>query len=163
MRLREADGEATWLQLWCNRNSKTGPVWCNPNWLVLTHLISDLMSVCIFRKRLNGFPQVWPVHDYRRRTGQCLQDLWQGLFGSISTWMRKMFSGYGSQGKGSPDMVQRCSMVFNVPGQKWHHRCHWAPGCALQVGLFCESPAATQWNSVGSPGVVFFKLQIWSQ
>ena len=59
--------------------------------------------------------------------------------------------------------VQWCLMVFNVPGQKWHHRCHWAPGCALQVGLFCESPAATQWNSVGSPGVVFFKLQIWSQ
>lgn len=45
--------------------------------------------------------------------------------------------------------VHWCSTVFNVPGQKWHHRCHWAPGCALQVGLFCESPAATQWNSVG--------------
>ena len=49
-------------------------------------------------------------------------------------------------GKGLPGYG---SMVFNVPGQKWHHRCHWAPGCALQVGLFCESPAATQWNSVG--------------
>lgn len=104
MRLREADGEATWLQLWCNRNSKTGPLWCNPNWLVLTHLMLYLMFVCIFRKRLNGIPQVWPVHDYRRRTGQCLQDLWQGLFGSVSQ---------GSQGKGSPDMVQWCSMVFN--------------------------------------------------